>query len=218
MGTKEEYDRQKTEKDAATEHPYTYKILGWWKNIGNKIAVIALVSNIVLAAGTVGLVWVTHNLVTGADTQSRRQLRAYVGVIPDGIENFGDRKTQSFKLTRKNYGATPAYDVWIDPRQTIIHIGDTIQPIPITPPNITGTFTIFPSAELPYYSNGINATDKQIALVREAGSEFQIAYYGIIYYRDAFGEPHYTHYCWLFSGPSMTAKEANGCLGHNDSN
>ena len=35
--------------------------------------------------------------------------------------------------------------------------------------------------------------------------------------RDAFGASHFTNYCWMYKGTSMTAKDAEGCLGHNDS-
>ena len=50
------------------------------------------------------------------------------------------------------------------------------------------------------------------------GAGYQLVYAGIIFYKDAFGDRHYTRYCWMFTGESMAAKDAEACLGHNDSN
>ena len=46
----------------------------------------------------------------------------------------------------------------------------------------------------------------------------QFVYWGDICYHDAFGGSHYTRYCFMYKGLSMTAKDADGCLGYNDSN
>ena len=43
---------------------------------------------------------------TAADTE-KRQLRAYVAVLPSDVENFGQPSGQKFTLIRKNYGQTP---------------------------------------------------------------------------------------------------------------
>jgi hypothetical protein len=51
-----------------------------------------------------------------------------------------------------------------------------------------------------------------------AGTEYEIVYYGIVFYTDAFGATHYTRYCWMFRGKSMTGKDVDYCIGHNDSN
>jgi hypothetical protein len=43
-------------------------------------------------------------------------------------------------------------------------------------------------------------------------------YAGIVTYNDAFGDAHYTRYCWLFKGPRTADGDAEWCPGHNDSN
>jgi hypothetical protein len=53
---------------------------------------------------------VAQDQVAAAKDTEQRQLRAYVGIIPGDVENFGE-DTFEIKLIRKNYGQTPAYDV-----------------------------------------------------------------------------------------------------------
>src|SRR5580704_9537714 len=55
------------------------------------------------------MVWGGWQIIISRDTE-HRQLRAYVGVQPGDIENFGTQ-SQKIKIVRKNYGTTPAYDV-----------------------------------------------------------------------------------------------------------
>jgi len=83
------------------------------------------------------------------DTE-KRQLRAYVGVSPGDVENFGSGD-QRLRLIRKNYGGTPAYDVGFS------EIGFVIEPVgnplPTTPqgcmaPRLPGLVSMFPSMEL----------------------------------------------------------------------
>ena len=42
---------------------------------------------------------------------SEQQLRAYVGMTPGDIEDFGVPGKQRIRFVRKNFGTTPAYDV-----------------------------------------------------------------------------------------------------------
>jgi hypothetical protein len=153
---------------------------------------------------------------------AKRQLRAYVGVTAGGIENFGDQQKQVFTIIRKNYGATPAYDLISPPPiLEVIHIGArTSTVLPAQPPSIQGVIsaTLFPTMELPFYIRGSqNISKQQFDLVR-IGTEYELIYYGIVFYNDAFGALRYTHYCWMFRGENMTSKDAEGCIGYNDSN
>src|SRR6267154_3828350 len=54
---------------------------------------------------------VARDVLSVTQDTEYRQLRAYVGTIPGGIENFGDPARQRFTITAKNFGDTPAYDV-----------------------------------------------------------------------------------------------------------
>ena len=159
--------------------------------------------------------------LTAADTE-KRQLRAYIGFLPGGVENFGDAKNQLFKMTRRNYGLTPAYNVFSPPTlHDVVKIGGALpSTFNVTlPPNMNtkDTPSIFPSMEHTVRLPGHQMSPTQIELARN-GMEYQFIYYGIIFYDDAFGDHHYTRYCWIFKGENMTDKDADACLGHNDSN
>jgi hypothetical protein len=176
-----------------------------------------------------------------ANDTEKRQLRAYVGLIPGELESFGDADKQKFSLIRKNHGATPAYDVFLPfVGQGIISIGAGI-PTASTNPSVDkfDRSTIFPMGELPYIFNGsphfdqirtlsaqtppLNSTQSaQIQLLRAQGEavkegKMQYVYWGVVTYRDVFGYGHFTRFCWMFKGANMASKDAEACLGQNDS-
>jgi hypothetical protein len=157
-------------------------------------------------------------LKTMQDTE-RRQLRAYVGIVPGDVDNFGDQEKQTFTFIRKNYGMTPAYNLnWTFAGQKVIKRGE---PIPV--PNVghvdsQNLFTIFPTMELPFHISKTPIPKDQLTAVRQStDGNIQFVYYGTITYDDAFGLPHYTKYCWMFTGENMTGKDAEACVGNNDS-
>jgi hypothetical protein len=176
-----------------------------------------------LIAGILQARYSGDQLTTMQDTE-RRQLRAYIGIAPGDVEDFGVSGKQRVHLTRKNYGSTPAYDVGFSAVGTqIIKIGGTINVAPnlcAQPnvfPGIAGLVTIFPSQEMP-----LNIILSDMAPAQESelvrSGESQFVYFGDVCYHDAFGAPHYTNYCYMYKGTDMTAKTADGCLQHNDSN
>jgi hypothetical protein len=154
------------------------------------------------------------------DTE-HRQLRAYVGINPGDVEDFGVASKQRVKFIRKNFGATPAYDVGFSAVGFgTIKIGESINTGPTgcsdNSPS-AGLITMFPTVELPWniLISGPVFTPDQVQLVKSGDRQF--VYWGTICYRDAFGAAHFTHYCWMYKGASMTGKDAEACLGHNDS-
>jgi hypothetical protein len=158
--------------------------------------------------------------LVAADSESR-QLRAYVGVVPGDVEDFGG-PNQRLTLIRKNYGQTPAYDVGASVVGVTIVKASGPAAIVIPPsgcgvPSVYGLITMFPSMTLPLSIDiKENFSKNELALVQLGESGF--VYYGTVCYHDAFGESHYTNYCWMYKGTDMTAKTAEGCLQHNDSN
>jgi len=157
------------------------------------------------------------------EISSKQQLRAYVGVIPGAIVNFGDKENQTFSFTIKNFGLTPAYDVFVQPRLPEgIAASQIIATSPNIPPTFTGTLTLFPGADHPQHIVGspvpseFNQLIKTTAKITEPGAKL-IVYAGIVFYKEVSGKQHYTRYCWQFLGQSMTREDADGCLGHNDS-
>jgi hypothetical protein len=153
-----------------------------------------------------------------SDTE-KRQLRAYVGIIAGDVENFDVSGRPTVRLTRKNYGLTPAYDVGFSTIYARIGKDGTIFQQSgggCTQPNYSNLSTMFPSAQLPF-SIIIKDTylQQQVDEVKAGSSIFYV--YGDVCYKDIFGNPHYTNYCWMYKG-DMSGKEADACLQHNDSN
>jgi hypothetical protein len=170
------------------------------------------------AAAAFAAVLTGRQWLTAIDVE-HRQLRAYVGIIPGAVENFGEPGRQRFTLIRKNYGLTPAYDVGlstigvdVERPNAQINTGNT----GCVSPKTRGMITMFPSMELPFYITiAQNFPPNQLALVRSG--EFVFVYYRTVCYNDTFGAPHYTNYCWMYHGESMTDKDAQGCFTFNDS-
>jgi len=150
--------------------------------------------------------------------QEHRQLRAYVGISPKGIENFG-HSDQVLHTMRKNHGATPANDLFMDqPNIRVVPIKN-LQFAPAVcwpaPPRPVNTLTLFPSQELRFDFRAQTLTTKETELVGD-GTEYQLLYWGTLHYKDVFGEMHCTRYCWAFKGAKMTENDSDYCLQHND--
>jgi hypothetical protein len=153
------------------------------------------------------------------DTE-HRQLRAYVGLVPGDVENFGDLAKQRFTFVRKNYGLTPAYDLVVSQfGESVIVYG---QPIPVISPNpppdiLRGNVTLFPSGELPMHLIGVGISKDMIDKFM-SDDNFRFVYTGTVKYRDAFDNTHFTNFCWMYKRNAMTAKDVDWCQGYNDSN
>jgi hypothetical protein len=159
-----------------------------------------------------------------SDDTEKRQLRAYMGVNPGEVTNFGTR-TQIFSLTRRNVGQTPAYDVgFIGIDGDILLFGSPIPPSPgCTTPKLSDLFTIFPNNPVPWditVWNQDKFTKDKIDTVRVNESRiggYMFMLWGTICYRDAFKKPHYTNFCYMYHGSNIGKAPFDVCLGHNDS-
>jgi hypothetical protein len=187
-----------------------------------ELATLGVLTATLLAAGYAAyegsvLSSATNDLVKTQATNAHREVRAYVGVMPGDVENFGDRQAQKFTLIRKNYGTSPAYNVFVRP--TLAAVLKPSDPIPTAenlPPSGAGRLTLFPGMSVSFTVAGSgNATSEQVENVRQ-GKDAVFVYAGIVTYLDSYGEEHYTRYCWLFRGSSMSERDAEWCPGHND--
>jgi hypothetical protein len=200
----------------------------------NADAIIAAFT-IILAFSTIFLWRATRELVTGAESAERRQLRAYVGLDQISFESPSLNKKglnqprpvkqgeifQDFIVVKvRNYGKTPAYDVC-----TFAYIAETdfARRLP------DDFFTDARDTDIksrddlrPILARFILNPD-QIELVKHSirdvtplrraiDQERQIYIFGRIYYRDAYQRPWRTTFCyawepWHPSGERFVAYE-----------
>jgi hypothetical protein len=155
-------------------------------------------------------------LTVARDTETR-QLKAYVGVSQHGVENFG-QINQVLKVRRKNYGVTPANDLFMGPPNVaVIQMGTSFSPVFCFPaPKVVNTFTLFPSQESNFEIRG-NPINKEQADLVTRGTQWALMYWGALYYKDVFGAERCTRYCFAFKGADLSESTAELCFQHNDS-
>lgn len=138
--------------------------------------------------------------------QEKRQLRAYVGLLPTEVRNFGPNSKVIFDLEMKNTGLTPAYAA---------HGGGVVGVFPYPLPHgYEGNWTLdikteqSRSAIFPNGSQGLHTeihdflTPDQTEAIR-AGSAIQLYVLEIVYYRDVFGDKHWTRTCSSVGGQNL---------------
>jgi hypothetical protein len=192
----------------------------WVLEIGIALMVLGTLAATSIAAYWTSWQWSAANDQLGVmqDTE-RRQLRAYVGLIPKDVENMGDLERQKFTFVRKNYGTTPAYDLIItDFGQSIVPDGQSVPFLQLQqPPEILrGNVTLFPGAELSMTVYHVTTPKEQVD--RVMGSDtITFVYWGSVKYRDAFDRTHFTNFCWSYKRNATTEKDVGWCGQHNDS-
>jgi hypothetical protein len=178
-----------------------------------------------LTAGTAGVYqgWVAHDA-------ERRQMRAYVGVSPAGVLHYGDARNQIFQLIVKNYGQTPAYDMTPFQESVLIQReGNPNPPEPMGCKSISGNPVLSPTQRnisFDFSGNPYSAADNASV---EANTEITngtfhhperpaFFYFGRLCYKDAFGDEHYTDWCFFAAGDNMVSSNIGTCRTHNGSN
>jgi hypothetical protein len=156
---------------------------------------------------TVALWLATRNLVKGAESTARKQLRAYVWVKIVKFD-FPQAAVQgtipnSLIIQMENNGASPAYDVgiWISwesvPFKTSLpkdfaYPQKTYEP----PPHVARTDSRLPLAPQRFASNQHTFNSEEISLIADSTNRrISLYLYGEIAYRDTFGERHRTPFC-----------------------
>jgi hypothetical protein len=169
----------------------------------------------------------TRDLVAGAETTAERQLRAYVFITDAKMVSWQVGKSPQVKLTIRNTGQTPAYDVSVQGdffSQAGTAPGTPGAPggpaAPAAPPPLKPTdapkTAIGPGGLLTPSTTRTAAVDaKENTLVRSGGAA--LMYYGVVKYRDAFGHARGTTFRYLFDAASAAgdgtltvASEGNG--------
>lgn len=190
----------------------------WLDYATGTFAFIAAIGAIAAAVFTGCQVWIAK------DTE-KRQLRAYIGLVPPADNQVANAFIPPVKpiirLTPQNFGLTPA-------SKAVHETGMSLAPYPLpksfgypiqkldTPPN---PITIYPG---PFNLAGIIAgasrslTDEEIASIQD-GKTKRLYVYGTITYTDAFREPHFTNFCISFYKLTRTEVQREPCNEHNDS-
>jgi hypothetical protein len=159
-----------------------------------------------------GLLWhATRSLVTGAEDTARRQLRAYVFVV-DVAPGSGVQPplAVSYRLTLKNSGQTPAYDVRIRGRLALVPPGQA-PPVPTEPLERTSRVVIAPGAVV-YHDTRTPTTGSEEWAVLQAQTH-DVYLSGVIWYRDAFGTERHTN---LLAKRLPNSHEVVACADGND--
>jgi hypothetical protein len=110
------------------------------------------------------------------------------------------------------------------PRPAVVVFGQAVikqnNPVPIAsplpPPEIRGTITLFPGADLVMRINQIGVAKEQVEQVMK-NDDFQFIYFGTIQYHDVFGRRQFTYFGWMYDRNHTSSKHADGCYSHNDS-
>lgn len=157
---------------------------------------------------------------------TRRSLRAYVGIDTSGDRAPCDGLSGNdwiLNLPIINVGQTPAYDLECRHGWKCFGGQNTPWPVPQTylleASTLPSKGTIMPDCPTPIRLHLTPSTDglSFSEIWAKAGrGEMTIYFYGTLTYRDAFGERHYTNFCFRHQ------PERNGavavCDHHNDSN
>jgi hypothetical protein len=161
--------------------------------------------------------------LTAADTE-QRQLRAYVGIVPGDLTNFGDPQQQEYQFRAKNFGLTPASN--FRSQYHGYEVRATKDPIMTPTANCPEgnsqqqqqQQTIFPGQEFPMHFVGVTQVSAQQFNLVRTDRQYIIVFYGKICYDDAFGIVRYMKFCFAFQGQRMTASDVLYCAQHNEAN
>lgn len=180
------------------------------------------IATVVIAVFTGGVFFFTGFMWWTTRDTAKRQLRAYMGVseemhVPGG--KIGGHGPVTFKPFMKNYGSTPAYDVWVESNTGIFkksEIGPSFHYRTKRTPNPSkGTMS-------PGQSNYIDCkSEEDISDQDIKGINFSdnaLFVYGTVHYHDAFTKPRKTNFCFeiKFRGDSREIDGWHITTDHND--
>lgn len=125
MGTKKEYDRYKAAQKARDDHKQSKGMRIYWHNPSDKIALLVLGTNIVLAFATLGLYLATRNLVEDAKNAGRAWVVPHLLRLEKPLKPGEDA---SLLLFYGNSGREPANKVGTHNESASIGIETVIGP------------------------------------------------------------------------------------------
>lgn len=158
-----------------------------------------------------------------ARDQEKRQLRAYVYVVPV-VRDFQVAKQPVIGVTIKNGGQTPAYDFSVALNGDILPYPQTgslrtegYQPgaIQISHEVGVGAF-IYQSHEYTLTAKGKNLPTRADYDEVMNGSKKRLYVWGRLLYLDAFWKHHFLDFCFTFNGDELASNSYYYCSDDND--
>jgi hypothetical protein len=144
---------------------------------------------------------------------AKRQLRAYLSVIPKGITEGPNDTSGTVVISLKNNGQTPAYDIRIAIATVITDfpIGDDL---PNVPSEIMHSDGVIGGGSKTHFYRHFDSVDMQyLERVRDEEAAFLV--HGTVWYRDIFNEERKTHFCHHYRGKELDAGSAKTHLFGN---
>jgi hypothetical protein len=223
--TEKAFSATSTEQDGQ-EHTHNER---WTMRATVALAVLTLglaIGTGVLACYTYGLWNTTKTMVEETKDTGQRELRAYVGVEPDGIKDEILSIVSPCKIRFKNYGQTPALCVRVTMSRRVLR-GPLPDDEPLHPqvdPDPIHERLLEPSENRGSISGGrLPALTVEELRMLSAGQDSEghfvrLYCYGTVEYRDVFGKNHWTRFCHYYGDDNQFTKEtAAYCHRHNDS-
>jgi hypothetical protein len=218
MISKEEYRRRKTAQEARYRNKYVERWLAWWRNSPDRFAFLLVSVTAGVFAATVALWWATRHLVYDAEITAKRQLRAYVAAKPSvkGVTNFGSVLTAELEVGIQNSGQTPAIDL-----TNLSVLFPRPYPLPedmdltIADPKTSGSKLTLHPRDIEFGSK-LTRTIEPLQYTAIKSGIARLYAFGTINYKDIFGIPHWTHFCYSFDGEGQNLTKWDSCPRYND--
>jgi len=146
-----------------------------------------------------------------AESVSNRELRAYISVMPNFIENVDPNRITVVRSEVKNHGPTPAIGVLFRGRVSILPFPLPAD-LPLPPLGLPATskYALFPGQTITHraHSEGNLDVDLLARAVRDDG--FRIYVHGTVEYDDGLGNPRMTNFCRSIEGNNSLQLVARG--------
>lgn len=146
-----------------------------------------------------------RDTVTTMERNAERQLRAYITVEPGGIGRWELEESPHGRITARNVGHTPAYDVEVAVKTGIVDelpstdITDTASVI------TTGDMVIVPGGHqnMAFYPEGtIGPKEFEDVFTGKKA----VIVLGYVRYRDIFDKKRRTSFCHFYRGPDLSVE------------
>ena len=159
---------------------------------------------VILALSTIFLWLATRDLVAGAQSAARMQLRAYLGPSEIFVTGVAAGERPVVESTIRNFGQSPAYRVsyWAETKVLDPRI-DRFERVP----SDAGDRTVNPGRDGFMIKSRLAdpLTEEQMSKIRLGTAS--IYFYGVISYRDAFGRRRKTQFRFQHGGARLAGTE-----------